>query len=102
MSHFNPTSNGGASSKIRLRMSPTSGQSTLSILGSVVRNSSRRWIASGQKKVSELMNMANKFYDGEDTYHSKRTRDPKMIDTIVTTTRSACHAITRDIVHTVK
>jgi hypothetical protein len=48
------------------------------------------------------MNIANKFDDGEDTYHNKRTRDPKMIDPIVTTTRSACHAITRDIFYTVK
>jgi hypothetical protein len=29
------------------------------------------------KKVSELMDISNKFIDGEDTYHNKRTRSPK-------------------------
>jgi hypothetical protein len=29
------------------------------------------------KKGSELMDIANKFTDGEDTYHNKRTRSPK-------------------------
>jgi hypothetical protein len=29
------------------------------------------------KKVSELMDIANRFADGEDTYHDKRTRSPE-------------------------
>jgi hypothetical protein len=29
------------------------------------------------KKVSELMDIANKFTDGKDTYHNNRTRSPE-------------------------
>jgi hypothetical protein len=29
------------------------------------------------KKVAELMNVANRFTDGEDTCHNKRTHSPK-------------------------
>jgi hypothetical protein len=29
------------------------------------------------KTVSELMDVANKFADGEDAYHNKRTRSPE-------------------------
>jgi hypothetical protein len=39
------------------------------------------------KTVSELMDVANNFADGEDTYHNKSTRSPKMVGPTSTAVR---------------
>jgi hypothetical protein len=52
-------------------MFPMSGRWTLSSPDCAIWNSSRRWVVKA-KKISELMDIANRFADGEDTYHNKK------------------------------
>jgi hypothetical protein len=52
------------------------------------------------KTVLELMDVANKFADGEDTYHNKRTRS--MINPIATAARNANPTIMRTTFRTTR
>jgi hypothetical protein len=54
------------------------------------------------KKVSKLMDLANKFADGKDAYHNKRTCSPEDDRPTVTTTRNVGLTITRGMVQTIR